>query len=344
MARRGVLALRSFFLVLCVLVFYFLPSPDSSLFQRPFSVAAIKVTSILSRGLPRLLICIAAHRVTGKTSAGFLNTVLDNFSINYRPSFDVRIHVDTNSAELRDELRTRPSPPEVRVWSIAELGGNPYNLPYVHREIMKNAMSAGEVDFVLFAEDDMLVPIAAFNLYVARRLELQTMGWSYGFVRAEKWAVDNTTAISVDNIDPIIDAVVHETVTGGRYAEPWTPYAAFYVLDAAELAAMILDPSDVWFGGFPPFLHRERISVGYAFKKTGGKGAPYGATGWRSRALIPLTIEGRVHPDVIVWHLPSKYAKSATLGFGNAGAVKVADIFKWSSWPKSTIPLTLLPP
>jgi hypothetical protein len=274
----------------------------------------------------------------GQTTA-YLDAVLDNFSVEYKVSFNVRIHVDTNSAELREHLLARSfPPPDVRVWTLKELG-DPYNLPFMHREVMQN--SRDDADFFLFTEDDIFVPLAAFQLYSARREELQVLGWSYGFIRAEKWSIDNVTAIAIDNIDPIVNAHVYETLSGAIYAEPWSPYAAFYVLDKSELTAMIDDPSDVWFGGFPPFLQRERMSVGYAYKKTGGASSPYGATGWRSRALVPLTSEGRVHPDAIVWHLPSKYAKSETLGFHDLGSVKVENVFVWEqNDEKSTVTST----
>ena len=164
--------------------------------------------------------------------------------------------------------------------------------------------------------------------YVGRG-ELAARGWAFGWVRAERWSVDNVTAVAIDNIDPVVDARVYRTPAGHAYAEPWSPYAAFYALDAAELRAMIDDPSGVWHGGFPPFLPREKMSIGWSYVYTGGASAPYGATGWRARALVPLTPTGAIHSDAIAWHLPNKYATSATLGFHDLGSVLVSDVFQW---------------
>jgi hypothetical protein len=341
MALKSSVSVRLALMMLAILLLIALPSgptTDPSRLRRSNLTATIASSAIESRRVPRILVCIAAHWNPGRPTA-YLDAVLDNFS-KYAADFNVRIHVDTNSVELRDRLLARESPPEVRVWSVLELG-DPLHLPYVHREIVANA--ADDIDFVIFSEDDILVPFAAFNRYVAHRQELQALGWSYGFVRAELWSVDNKTAISVDNIDPVVDTTVYEAVSGQRYAEPWSPYAAFYVLDASELKNMMDDPSGVWYTGFPPFLPRERMSIGYSYKMTGGRSEPYGAKGWRSRVLVPLSPQGHVHPDAVVWHLPQKYAKSAVLGFHDLGAVRVSDIFKWTAGKPPAIALPLGP-
>ena len=290
---------------------------------------------------PRLLVCIAAHWAPGLTTV-HLERVLLEYGVAFASAFDVRIRIDTDSPALRAAIAHSPAAPffEIIIWSLAELG-NPMHLPFMHRHHVQSV--ASEYDFFIFSEDDVLVPLASFLLYVHRRKELQALGWEFGWVRAEVWTADSVTAISVDNIEPVLDASVWETPSGHLYAEPWSPYAAFYALDTEELGKMITDPSRVWWEGFPPFQIREKVSVGYGYKYTGGAAAPFGARGWRSCALVPLTPAGLVEPDAVIWHLPHKYATRPTLGFHDCGAVRVSDVFNWSSHSISSSPLATFP-
>lgn len=328
---------RLFFLLVAL---YLLLGPLSGALEPRAPLRRGSIVGASSR--PRLLVCIASHYTAGRTTT-HLERVIAEYVGVYSAQFDVRVHVDTNSDALAPLLaRAHPSMRiDVRVWTLNELG-DALHLPYVHRHLMQTVVD--DFEYFIFSEDDVLVPLAAFQLYVAHRGALQARGWTYGWVRAELWAVDNATAIAIDNVDPIVDAHVYDAGTGVLFAEPWSPYAAFYALDRGELRAMIVDPSGVWTGGFPPFLPREKMSIGWAFKFTGGAREPYGAKGWRARALVPITADGRVHPDAIVWHLPRKYAVSKTLGFHDLGSIKVADVFQWTHGVGEADALPLLPP
>jgi hypothetical protein len=332
---------RLFFLLLS-LYLLFGPLSGSATPPLPPLRRAPSVAAATAPSRPRLLVCIASHFAPGRTTA-HLERVVAEYVGAYGARFDVRVHVDTNSDALAPLLaRAHPSARvDVRVWTLAELG-DALHLPYVHRHLMQTV--ADDFDFFVFSEDDVLVPLAAFSRYVAQRVALQARGWAYGWVRAEVWAADNATAIAIDNVDPVVDARVYDAGGGALFAEPWSPYAAVYALDADELRAMIADTSGVWTGGFPPFLPREKMSIGWAFKYTGGAREPYGAKGWRARALVPLTPDGRVHPEAIVWHLPRKYAVSKTLGFHDLGSVKVDDVFQWTRGVGDAVALPFLPP
>lgn len=296
-----------------------------------------------SSGRPRILVCIASHHDAQRSTA-HLERLLESLATDFAPLFRVTVWVDTNSEALGPLLAALPFSPRLalrtRVWSLAELG-NPLHLPFVHRHAMGGAL--GDFDFFWFTEDDVLLPLAAFQLYVARREELWERGWLFGWVRAERWGGDNVTAISVDNIVPLMDPVLYATPAGHVYAEPWSPYTAFYILDARQLAAMMGDTqSKVWFDGFPPFLPRERMSVGWNFAFTRGKGEPYGAKGWRARVMVPVTMpQGKLDPRAVAWHLPQKYARANKLFFKDLGAVPVDALFNWTAGRPVATPRTL---
>ena len=255
--------------------------------------------------------------------------------------------VDTNSEQLAEHLRAKWGPPFVssNVWGAVELG-DPLHLPYVHRHHMQQVVD--DYEYFMFTEDDVMVPVASFQFYASRQQELWAKGWMFNWVRAELWGGDNVTAISIDNIEPVFNPRVYKGPSGQLYAEPWSPYCAFYVLDREQLRVMMDDPSDVWSNGFPPFLPREKMSVGYFYKYTGGSQQPYGAKGWRARALVPLDpMSGAVAAGAIAWHLPRKYAQSTQLWFHDLGSVPVHALFNWTDTgrpPPQPLPLPELPP
>lgn len=295
--------------------------------------------------LPRLLVCIASHYTPGKGTTVHLSRVLGELRERYARHFSVSVSVDTNSAELAARLPAlwggAPGALTVRVWSLAELG-DPLHLPYVHRHHVQQVLDAH--DYFMFTEDDVLVPLESFQLYARRQRELWALGWMFGWVRAEVWGGDNATAISIDNVDPVADPPVYRAPSGALYAEPWSPYTAFYVLDAEQARAMVGDPSGVWSNGFPPFLPREKMSVGYYYAHTGRSGdQPWGAKGWRARALVPLDAAGRVDKDAIAWHLPRKYAQGTQLWFHDLGSVPVHALFNFSG-PLAPVGLPAFPP
>jgi hypothetical protein len=284
---------------------------------------------------PRVLVSIAAFYEPGRPVANLTRLLVEYASAPWAAAFDVRVRVDTTSAALGAALApalaaARVPAPDITVWPLAALGGDPLRLPAMHRAAF--AAAASFYDFFVYSEDDMLLPLATFSLYVVRRAALAARGWAFGFVRAEIWSADGATPVAVDNVEPVLDARVFSAPNGALYAEPWSPYAALYALDAAELRGFMADASGVWASGFPPLGARERVAVGYGFKFAGAgfDSAPYGARGWRARVLVPLTRAGAVDPAAVVFHLPSKYATHAPLGFHDVGSVKVADVFNFT--------------
>jgi hypothetical protein len=294
-----------------------------------------------ARALPRVLVCIAAHFAPGRTTA-HLDRVIAEYRDAYARHYAVSIAVDTNSAELAAHLARSAPGVAVRQWSALELG-DPLHLPYVHRHHMQQVLE--DYEYLVFTEDDVLLPLASFQFYAARQRELWARGWMFGWVRAELWGGDNATAISIDNIEPVFDPPLYRAPSGQLYAEPWSPYAAFYVLDREQALAMRDDASGVWHNGFPPFLPREKMSVGWLYARTGGASEPYGAKGWRARALTPLDAAGAVLPEAIAWHLPRKYATSTALWFHDLGSVPVRAMFNFTAQGLAAVaPLVQHPP
>jgi hypothetical protein len=239
---------------------------------------------------------------------------------------EVHVCFDTNSDELAKVLSNRPptqSTREVRVWSLEALEGDPMYLPHVHRKYWEEHET--EFDFFIYIEDDILFSIASFNVYVERRKALQEKGWVFGWVRVEKWGVDNKTLVAIDVLESRANITVFETHDGNLWAQPWTPYSAHYLLDRDELRRVIEDPSGVWITGYPAFDRRsinnnlytgtEVISVGFQYKYSGNQlSSPYGGKGWQSRSLVPILRDCKVeNPVGIVHHMPLKYASTTKL-------------------------------
>ena len=329
---------RWFFLWISLLSHYLLH-------PQPAARAAVRAPAPPPRAAPsprpRILVCIAAHYGPGRTTA-HLDRVIAEYRDAYARHYAVTLVVDTNSEALVAHLAASAPSVQARQWSALELG-DPLHLPYVHRHYMQQVLE--DFEYFVFTEDDVLLPLESFQFYAARQRELWAKGWMFGWVRAELWGGDNRTAISIDNIEPVVDVPVYRGPASGQlYAEPWSPYTAFYVLDREQALAMREDASEVWNNGFPPFLPREKMSVGYLYVRTGGASEPYGAKGWRARALTPLDAWGAVVPEAIAWHLPRKYATSTQLWFHDLGSVPVRAMFNFTGGAPRPIPLVQHPP
>jgi hypothetical protein len=282
----------------------------------------------------KILISVAAHSSPGRPlSLNYLFRLLHEYEENFSSIYNVHICVDTNSKELAETLNAHKptrSTREVRVWSLEDLGGDPEYLPHMHRHYWEE--KEDDFDFFIFTEDDILFTLESFEMYVKRRQVLQEKGWSFGWVRVETWGVDNTTLVALDILESRPIMKIFETPDGYLWAEPFSPYTAHYVLDRYELRSMIEDPSNIWTKGFPAIDTREEIAMGYNYKFSGNINSnPYGARGWQSRSLIPISRNCTVEqPGGIVTHLPSKYAKTTSL-ITNNDCIEGGPS-KWGSW------------
>ena len=263
----------------------------------------------------KIIVSVAAYWTPGRPLE-YLFRLLDEYEKSFASIYNVHVCVDTNSEELSSILSNRgpaQSTREVHVWSLEELEGNPENLPRMHRQYWEERKN--EFDFFIFTEDDILFSLEAFNMYIANRQALQDKGWTFGFIRVETWGVDNETLVALDTIESRADMAIFETPDGHLWAEPWSPYTAHFVLDQNQIRKMINDSSKVYSLGFPAIDNREKIAMGYNYKFSGSQNSnPFGARGWQSRALVPISRDCKVEQSGgIVRHLPSKYAKSTKI-------------------------------
>jgi len=270
----------------------------------------------VSFSLIKILVSVAAFWTPGR-NLEYLFRLLDEYELSYPTNvFSIHVLIDTNSKELAKILSNRRPTQhtrEVRVWSLEELGGDPEYLPHKHRPYWEDRED--DFDFFIFTEDDILFTREAFEVYVERRKTLQSKGWTFGWIRVETWGVDNETLVALDNVESRASMLVFETPDGLLWSEPSSPYTAHYVLDRDELRKMIEDKSKIWLTGFPAIDKRANIAMGYNFKYSGSLiSNPFGAKGWQSRALVPISRDCKVEQTGgIVRHLPSKYAKGTTL-------------------------------
>ena len=280
----------------------------------------------------KVLVSVAAYWVPGRPLE-YLFRLLEEYDRSFSEKYNVHVCIDTNTKELANILSTRTpshSTREVRVWTLQELGGDPENLPRMHRKYWEEKKD--NFDFFIFTEDDILFTREAFDVYVERRRALQEKGWTFGWVIVEMWGVDNKTLIAIDILESRAIKTVFKTPDGHLWSEPWSPYSAHYVLDFDELRMMIEDKS-VWLSGFPAIDARANIAMGYNFKYSGNLSSnPFGARGWQSRALVPISSDCKVEqPGGIVRHLPSKYAKATSLITNNDCINGGPERNKWGS-------------
>lgn len=280
----------------------------------------------------KIIVSVAAYWTPGRPLE-YLFRLLDEYEQAFSVLYNVHVCVDTNSKELSSILSNRrptQSTREVHVWTLEDLEGNPENLPRVHRQYWEERKK--NFDFFIFTEDDILFSLEAFNMYITHRQALQDKGWSFGWVFVEKWGVDNTTLVAIGNLESRAIKTVFETPDGHLWSEPLSPYTAHYVLDRDELQMMI-DDETVWSLGFPDIDARANIAMGYNYKYSGNTSSnPFGARGWQSRALVPISRDCKVEqPGGIVRHLPSKYAKSTKIITNNDCIYGGPERNKWGS-------------
>jgi hypothetical protein len=287
---------------------------------------------------PRLLLCMPAAAAPG--SARFALTLAAVRTYLAYSRFTVVVAVDVASQATADALAAAfPAAAaagalRTRVWAEAALvaqwplatgwlTGEPpaYLLSHAHRLTMATPAVLASHDWFAYAEDDMLVPEAAFVLAAERAAELWPRGWLAGFVRVEN---DTRGApVYVDLLPPdlvaprvfVVDADAAEaTATAAGPGEPRRQhayvhfsqvYAAAWILARAQLDAFVAEPSGVFAAGSGAFDVRARMSLGYSHAL-----APDGR--WVPRILLPLADGGEdgrraIDPRARILHLPSNY-------------------------------------
>ena len=269
----------------------------------------------------RLLVAIAAKY--DPLRAAHLHRVVDTY-FDYARSgaWDVELIVDTDDAACADALYSRfpragwPANASIatQVWGARELraiarvnaGQNcgepvPMVLAQAHRHYL--ARRARDADFFVYTEEDMVLPQAHFELWVARQGELWARNWLFAFYRLERDAMG--APFLIDTALPR-DPPVFVTEAGHRYVALPSSYHAAWLLTAAQLAEFVED--EQWLHGTTALAMgpRERVAVGWQFARERS-----GAGALRARALTPITADWRLDPHAAMLHAPNTYVGDA---------------------------------
>lgn len=276
---------------------------------------------------PRLLVAIASKHVPARSH--YLVAVVDEYLSRF-DGWDVDVTVDTDAPAVADFLAERfprgawprGKTLSVAVWSLADLAQLRVDvsievepiamrLALVHRAAFARAAAARSHDFFLYTEDDVRTHRAALEYFSVTRRELWVHGWIPGFYR-----VEGTPPHLTDIGGRTIDADVLVAPSGATFVTLATPYAAMWVLDAAQVRAFMLESTfahGVLDGFYGP---RERFAVGWALAPTDVWGmCPTWWTAltrstcqaYTNRALVPILANGTLDTRAAVEHLPGNY-------------------------------------
>lgn len=277
-----------------------------------------------------LFVSIAAYHVPAREH--FLFDVLDEYMERFE-RWRVDVVIDTNSAEFAARVRARyvarggginATSVRANVWSRTELraavqwGGSRHvaadlllagaHRAYAHHE-------AGAHAFFVYSEDDVLLTQRALELHAHSHAELWARGWTLALVRAE-----GDAPLLPDQPSGGGAALAALSVpSGARYVQLPSPYAALYILSAAQLAR--LSTTREWRQGsdVASFGPRERFAAGFHWTRSRDGDA------FANRALTPILANGSLDPDAFVWHLPKNYAATPWWGAPRADAFWAAD-------------------
>jgi hypothetical protein len=224
----------------------------------------------------RVLVCLAVFYTADVKPLNYVTRVLEEYGDRYTARWDVRVRIDTNNDTLAAALGSHARfVNEFRVWSLEEVGGDYLRLPEKHRAPAAQGAASGAFDYLLYAEDDMLVPAEAFAFFVQHEARVAEHGWVLSFVRAETWSGDGKTLVAVD-LGPRQDAQVYrysdtDHINGAPtqlFAQPRSCHAAAYALSASSVRTLVANEPTLWTEGFPNYQIRERFGVGAAFTRS----------------------------------------------------------------------------
>lgn len=327
----------------------------------------------------RVVVYIAVVLSKEAHSTAHLATALTQYKA-FHERWDTVVHVDTNDvAGLKAELGdAAQGVDEFREWRPDEVGGDFQNLPRQHRVLAAAAAAAGSFDYMLYAEDDMLVtgapaaaplrprdaryrvaplppPAAAdaMAFFIKHEAPLAARGWALNFLRVETSKGDGKAPVVIEN-EPRRGARVYHysNVTAAAlpqlFAQPRSCYAAAYALSAASVRAVVQHEPELWTKGFPDYQSvRERFGIGAAFWATGTgetfEGFQVKSRGWRMRCLIGVHPTGVPDASSLVRHLPNSI-KPSLLNSGGMGT-SLDHTFDWENGAvRIPEPLPLFPP
>ena len=328
------------------------PPPKARFIHRLYNSVPAQIVLPPYPRNPRVLVAIASFSTTGAAPPHLLSVIAALFAW---PSTDIDVRIDTNSEDLASRLRSSFVAPlpvgrrlAVHVAPLPKMygaGGSHcdetcmFKLTWVHRSWMnttgdplawtfeqRDTGARPEYDHFLYLEDDVIIPVAAWQLYLSLQRTLELSGLQFQFTRVEE-SSGSPAAEQLVALDyfaqQIVDAPVFVDKSGGRWAVGM-PFAALWLLPATQFVSFSQD-SQQWPTGHPFFEIRESVAVGWMCELDLHRCV--------SRGLVPLKVsvtgQLHIHPDATVWHMPNKYVTIQPASF----TIPLSRAFTWSQPP-----------
>ena len=207
--------------------------------------------------------------------------------------------------------------------------GKNYYLTWASRKTIKKQRN--EYDFFIYQEDDIFVPINAFNYWQTNKQDCLKNDFNLGFLRIElKDEIEYVSDLDM-KIDKIINLDKKEYVINDV-----NPYCAFWIYDKTELNKWIeskfWDLKNIHGRGAIVSNKLEKIGLNkfpflryliYSYKNKRPDSAMEASAigvnglnlGWYKNTVIPLK-NRNVDPDCRVYHLSNYYANEYETNMG----------------------------
>ena len=223
----------------------------------------------------------------------YLIRVLESLK-GYRFSL-IHIVIDTNSRETEKRLGMPLTFERGMIECVVHDDlKHPYYLTWQHREPMKR--NAGDYDYFIYTEDDILVSWEAIIKWREDVLLLGASGYNRGFIRAERDRRGRTVCFF-----PFKLAGSSAVKIGDKaFIHPSSVHTGFWICDQAQIKDFI---SRYWYDT-PKQMYsffREQTTYGWLYDK-------------KEKSLIPLNGELKIPEEALAYHLPDNYALNPLWG------------------------------
>lgn len=244
----------------------------------------------------KLLVCIAFHYFEG--GIRHLSHVMNEFLLRYTQDLDVKIIVDTNCEEGKEEVLKVFPGTDVRVHTMLT---HPFHLTWVHRWHVKSHLNL--YDMFMYVEYDMFLPYENYKNYVKNWCILRAYEAVPALMRAElnyiTGALHSSDAETRDvysfNDDHHVRKVDGKVFTH-HHKHP-LPYHAMWISTQA-------------------FLFKNMTESFTRLEWSREKAASYLIWEMLLDGHIEMGPDGYVSPLSLVYHLPANYANDSTSRLG----------------------------
>lgn len=219
---------------------------------------------------------------------------------------DIYIHTNTKDLSPSDFVPYSNGSIHIVYHDLTHI--DPYKLTWACRELLLQQKDT--YDIFMYIEDDIVVPRAAIEYWIAYHKKVVDRGYNLGFVRIE----------THNNIEYITDLpkkkiCEHISIDNTQYAvNNINPYCAFWIYDKEE---------------FHKFISSKYYNIGeihgYQTREASAFGLHGMNTNWYTSTLIPIT-DRRLHSGCRIYHIANNYVNRhhmfATIPFQEAYAPK----------------------